>query len=189
MPKPPQNLSIKLLGEAFSIKKLRLNPMEQEYYELIAARMKQPLHEAVLDPFFYFYLKLNAVDCLDKLPCVKVSGLMNTNKNQIEIWLEGKKIHKLKLDELNQDQYLFPLYNTKTTFVTNDKEGIYIEQKEIGFIGSYEFKIEDFKLENLQFGLLLLNDQLLLQSIDYHNSKAIFKKKETLITYQNSYEL
>ena len=163
--------------------------MEQEYYELIAARIKKPLHLAVLDPFFYFHLQLNAVDCLDKLPCEKVSGLINTPKNQIEIWLEGKKIHKLKLDELNQDQYLFPLYNTKTTIVTNDTEGIYIEQKEIGFIGSYEFKIEDFKLENLQFGLLLLNDQLLLQSIDYHNSKAIFKKKETLITYQNSYEL
>ena len=189
MQTPPQNLSIKLLGEAFFIKRLRLNTLEQEYYNLIATRLKLSLHQAILDPFFYYHLKLNSVDSLEKLPCEKVSGLMNTNKNQIEIWLEGKKIHKLKLDELNQDQYLFPLYNTKTTFVTNDKEGIYIEQKEIGFIGSYEFKIEDFKLENLQFGLLLLNDQLLLQSIDYHNSKAIFKKKETLITYQNSYEL
>lgn len=187
MSTPLQKLKINVFGELFTLKRVVLNPMEQDYYELIAARINQPLHQAVLDPFFYFYLKLNAVDCLDKLPCEEVSGLMNTQKNQIEIWLDGKKIHKLKLDELNQDQYLFPLYNTKTTFVTNDKEGIYIEQKEIGFIGSYEFKIEDFKLENLQFGLLILNDQLLLQSVNYNNSKAIFKKKETLITYQNSY--
>ena len=189
MSTPLQKLKINLFGEVLTIKRVVLNPIEQKYYELIAARIKLPLHQALLDPFFYYHLKLNSVDSLDKLPCEKVSGLINTPKNQIEIWLDGKKILKLKLDELNQDQYLFPLYNTKTTFVTNDKEGIYIEQKEIGFIGSYEFKIEDFKLENLQFGLLLLNDQLLLQSIGYHNSKAIFKKKETLITYQNSYEL
>ncbi|MEI7508440.1 MAG: hypothetical protein WCJ62_03145 [Flavobacterium sp.] len=190
MPKPLSNLSIKLLGEVFSIKKLRLNTLEQEYYHLIAARIKQPLHKALLDPFFYFHLKLNAVDSLEKLPCEEVSGLMDTPKNQIEIWLDGKKILKLKLDELNQDQYLFPLYNIKKSVRNNqNNSGIYIEQKEIGFIGSYEFKIEQFELENLQFRLLLLNEQLLLQSIDYHHAKGLFKKKETLITYQNSYQL
>jgi hypothetical protein len=65
---------------------------------------------------------------------------------------------------------------------------IYIEQKEIGFIGSYEFNIEKFELENLQFELVVLNDQVLLQNIKYRNYNTRFKRKETLITYQNSYE-
>jgi hypothetical protein len=72
--------------------------------------------------------------------------------------------------------------------VNNSKiQGIYIEQKEIGFIGSYEFKIEKFDIAELQFDLIELNNQLLLQNVLYHNCNSVFKKKETLITYQNSF--
>jgi hypothetical protein len=110
MSTPLQKLKINLFGEVLTIKRVVLNPIEQEYYELIAARIKQPLHQALLDPFFYYHLKLNSIDSLEKLPCEEVSGLMNTPKNQIEIWLDGKKILKLKFEELNQDQYLFPLH-------------------------------------------------------------------------------
>jgi len=183
-----QTLKLNLFGELFTLKRVILNSIEQEYYELIAARMKQPLHQAVLDPFFYYHLKLNSVDSLEKLPCEKVSGLMNTNKNQIEIWLNGKKILKIKLDELNQDQYLIPLYNSKIAIINNSNiQGIFIEQKEIGFVGSYEFKTVKFDIADLQFNLLQLNNQLLLQSVNYSNIKSVFKRKETLITYQNSY--
>ena len=66
-------------------------------------------------------------------------------------------------------------------------QGIYIEQKEIGFIGSYEFKTEKFDIADLQFNLIELNNQLLLQNVTYHNCNSVFKKKETLITYQNSF--
>lgn len=183
-----QKLKINLFGELWTLRKVVLNPMEQEYYETIASRMKQPLHLAVLDPFFYYHLKLNSVDSLEKIPCEMVSGLMNTPKNQIEIWLDSKKILKIKLDELNPDQYLIPLYNIKISILNKyNDQGIYIEQKEIGFIGSYEFQTANFNIEDLQFDLLELNNQLLLQNTSYTNCKTIFKKKDTLITYQNSY--
>jgi hypothetical protein len=188
MSAPHKTIKTNLFGEVLTLKRVVLNPMEQEYYELIAARIRQPLHQALLDPFFYYHLKLNSVDSMEKLPCEEVSGLMNTNKNQIEIWLEGKKILKIKLDELNQDQYLFPLYNIKKSVHNNqNNSGIYIEQKEIGFIGSYEFKIEKFEMADLQFDFLEINEQLLLQNVAYPNCNSAFKKKETLITYQNSF--
>jgi len=188
MPTPLQKLKIDLFGEVITIKRVVLNSIEQDYYDSIATGLKLPLHQAILDPFFYFHLKLKTVDSLEKLPCEEVSGLLNTPKNQIEIWLDGKKIHKLKLEALNQDQYLFPLYSVEKKLLNFSKTpGIYIEQKEIGFIGSYEFKIEQFELEKLQFELVVLNDQVLLQNINYTNSRKIFKRKETLITYQNSY--
>ena len=91
-----EKLRINVFGELFTLKRVVLNQMEQDYYELIAARLKQPLHLAVLDPFFYYHLKLNSIPSLDKLPCENFNGLMNTPKNQIEIWLDGKKILKLK---------------------------------------------------------------------------------------------
>jgi hypothetical protein len=182
------NLKINLFGEQWTLHKVYLNTIEKEYFNNIAFRLKLPLHKALLDPFFYYHLRLNSIPSLDKLPGEKISGLLNSNKNQIEIWLDGKKIRKLKIEELNQDQYLFPLYNTTKSKIENTKiTGIYIEQKEIGFIGSYEFKIENFKIENLQFNLIELDNQLLLQNITYPNCKTIFKKKETVLNYQNSY--
>ena len=183
-----QKLKINLFGELWTLKKVVLNPMKQEYFEQIASRLNLPLYQALLDPFFYFHLKLNTIPSLDKLPGEMIIGLMNTAKNQIEIWLDGKKIRRLKFDELNQDQYLIPLYNTKIAMVNNSNiQGIYIEQKEIGFISSYEFKTEKFDIADLQFNFIELNNQLLLQNVTYQNCKTIFKKKETLINYQNSF--
>lgn len=183
-----QTLKINLFGEQWTLKKVILNTIEKEYFDNIASRLKLPLHKALLDPFFYHHLKLALIPSLDKLPCEKISGLLNSNKNQIEIWLDGKKIRKLKFEELNQEQYLFPLYNTSKSIIQNThKSGIYIEQKEIGFIGSYVFKIENFILEDLQFILIDLNNKLLLQNVTYPNCNTIFKKKETLINYQNSF--
>ena len=185
-----QKLKINFFGELWTLKKVVLNPMEQEYYEIIASRMKQPLHLAVLDPFFYYHLKLNSVDSLEKIPCEMVSGLMNTPKNQIEIWLDSKKILKIKLDELNPDQYLIPLYKIKISILNKyNDQGIYIEQKEIGFIGSFETMVSDFSNDDLTFSLLEINNNLLLDNIAHINTKMVFKKKETLITYQNSYEI
>lgn len=183
-------LKINLFGELWTLKEVVLNSIEKEYYSNIATRLKLTLHEALLDPFFYHHLKLTSVTSLDKLSCKEVSGLMNTQKNQIEIWVEGRKIRVLRLEDFNLDQYLFPLYNTKKSILGNQyKTGIYIEQKEIGFIGSYEFKIENFNLENLQFGLIEHNNQLLLQNISYLNCNTVFKKKQTLINYQHSFEI
>lgn len=188
MPTTYKRLKISLFGELLTFMKVTLNPIELEYYGNIATRLSLPLHEALLDPFFYFHLKLNTVPSLDKLPCKKESGLLNSPKNQIEIWLEGKKIRKLKMEDFDHDQYLFPLYTSQKSILGNQNNpGIYIEQKEIGYIGIYEFKIENFVLEDLQFVLGEINNQLLLQNITYPNCKTIFKKKETLINYQHSF--
>ena len=64
-----QKLKINLFGELWTLKKVVLNPMEQEYFEQIASRLNLPLYQALLDPFFYFHLKLTLIPSLDKLPC------------------------------------------------------------------------------------------------------------------------
>lgn len=190
VPLPNNKLKINLFGEQWTLKKIVLNPIELEYYSNIATRLKLPLHQAILDPFFYFHLKLSSMPSVDKLPCKKISGLLDSPKNQIEIWLDGKKIRKFKMEDLNQEQYLFPLYKIEKSIIASTASpGIYIEQKEIGYIGSYEFKTEEFTIENLNFKLVEVNNQLLLQNITYANCNTIFKKRETLLTYQNSFEI
>lgn len=185
-----QKLKINLFGERWVLMKVELNPIEQEYFTKIASSLKLPLYQGLLDPFFYHHLRLNSISSIDNIPCKKVGGLLNSSSHQLEIWLNGKKIQKITIPELEPTQYLFPLYQVKKALITNtNQEGIYIEQKELGFIGSFETMVNDFSIDDLNFFLIEIKNHLLLENITHQHSKMVFKKRETLITYQNSYEI
>lgn len=190
MPTSNQKLKINLFGEWWVLMKVELNPIEQEYFTQIANRLQLPLHQALLDPFFYYHLRLNSIPSLDKLPCKKMGGLLHNSNHQLEIWFNGKKTQKITIPELEPSQYLFPLYQVDKSIITDTNfEGIYIEQKEMGFIGSFETMVDDFSMDDLNFSLLEIKDHLLLDNITHQHSKLVFKRKETLITYQHSYEV
>jgi hypothetical protein len=67
--------------------------------------------------------------------------------------------------------------------------GIYIEQKAIGFVASYELKVEDVNLDDLQFKLLEFKDKILLQKPTCQNKNMLFRRKETLLIYLNSFDV
>jgi hypothetical protein len=185
-----QTLKINLHGESWTLKKIDCS--EEDLCEClkVADQMKLPLVQALLDPFFYYYLRRPSVPSVEHLPGKKISGLLNTPKNQIEILLDGKKILKLQIQDLNQQQLLFPLYNlNKTEIIEEYRPGIYVEQKAIGFIASYEIKVDSFSIDELQFNLLQFNDKLLLQKPSYQNKKVLIRKKESLVIYQNGFEI
>ena len=185
-----QTLKINLHGESWTLKKFECSEEELNTCLKVAAKMKISLTQALLNPFFYYYLKIPTIPSVENLPGKKWSGLLKTPKNQIEILLNGKKISKLRIEDLNQEQLLFPLYNIhKTEILEKHSSGIYVEQKAIGFIASYEIKVEHFTIDDLQFHLLQFNDKQLLQKPSYQNKKVLFRKKETLLVYQNSFEV
>jgi hypothetical protein len=179
-------LKVNLFGEAHTLKIVSFDPIQKMEYERIAHRMKLPLHQALTDPYFYFLLKNESIQSFDDFPVFSNKVLRNTPKNQIEIWYQNKKIQKLKINDLLQELLLFPIYNTQV--IENDfasKNGIYIEQKEIGLIGQYEMRIENFRIEKLLFQLSDNN----LQKITYDGREFKFIKSDALLTYQNSFEL
>ena len=185
-----QTLKINLHGESWTLKKFECGEADFSACLKVAAKMKLPLPKAVLDPFFYYYLKIPTIPSVEHLPGTKIGGLLNTPRNQIEILLDGKKIKKLDFRDLNQEQLLFPLYNIrKTEIVEEHKPGIYVEQKAVGFIASYEIKVDRFSIDDLQFNLLQFNDKQLLQKPVYQNKKVLSRKKERLLIYQNSFEI
>ncbi len=187
---PLNKLKINLFGELWTLKKVVLNSIEREYFENIASRLKLSLHQALIDPFFYHHLRLNSISNVDRLPCKEVGGLVNNTNHQIEIWFNGKKTEKIYIHDLEPSQYLFPLYQVKKAIITDiNTLGIYIEQKEMGYIGSYERLVDNFSIDDLTFSLLEMNNHLLLDNITHKNAKMVFKRRETLITYQNSYEI
>ena len=76
-----------------------------------------------------------------------------------------------------------------TTISDDHSPGIYVEQKAIGFIASYELKVEAINLDDLQFKLLEFKDKILLQKPTYQNKNMLFRRKETLLIYQNSFDV
>ena len=185
-----QTLKINLHGESWTLKKFDYSEEDLCECMKVADKMKRPLVQALLDPFFYYNLKRPSIASVEHLPGKKMSGLLNTPKNQIEILVDGKKITKLQIKDLNQEQLLFPLYNIRSTEIVEEhKPGIYVEQKAIGFIASYEIKIDNFAIDDLQFNLLQFNDKLLLLKPNYLNKNVLFRNKETLLIYQNSFEV
>jgi hypothetical protein len=187
---PMPKLKINFHGESWTLKKFECNDDNLKECLKVAAKMKLPLAKALLDPFFFYYLKIPAIASTEHLPGTKWSGILDSPKNQIEIWYDGKKIRKLHIADIDQDLLLFPIYNkNKIEIIKEYSPGIYVEQQAIGFVGSYELNVESFDLQDLQFNLLQFNDKLLLQQPTYSNQKLLFRKKETLLIYQNGFEI
>lgn len=183
-------LKINLFGEAWKLKQLELTETLLQTLEETAKKMKQPLVEVILDPFFYHYLKSKTIQSIEDLQGNCTEGLINSHKNQIEIWYKNKKVQKLKINDLKEELLLFPLYNTtlqKANLILEN--GIYIEQKEIGLMGSFEINTDNFNIDDLEFQLLQTKELTILEKLVYKKQVLVSKKKDTLITFQNGFEI
>jgi hypothetical protein len=182
-------LKINLYGEAWKFKQVLLTEEQKIRFESIAKKMKQPLEGVLTDPYFYHILKSKTIKSIENLPGNSIEGLLNTPKNQIEIWYKNKKVQKLKINDLREELLLFPLYNAAFTDITTySGSGLYIEQKGIGLVGSYEIQVDNFNIDDLEFQLLKRNGITLLHHLKYLNQPLINKKSDTLITFQNGWK-
>ncbi len=182
-----QTLKINLHGESWTLKKFECSEEDLVKCFKVATKMKLTLKEALLNPFFYYNLQLPKIPSLENLPGKKISGLLNSPKNHIEILVDGKKIRKHHFADL---LLLFPIFEVdRVTMPLDYTPGIYVEQKAIGFIASYELKVEAINLDDLQFKLLEFKDKILLQKPTYQNKNMLFRRKETLLIYQNSFDV
>jgi hypothetical protein len=165
-------LKINLFGERRSFKKFDFSIDELELYTAISHKLKIPIHKAFLDPFFYHFLGNSSISNFEDLKGITLKGLLNSPKNQIEIWFKNKKVQKLAMSTFNNEYLLFLLYKSEIIEITSEfKEGIYVEQKEFGFIGSYEFILEDeFNIENLCFHLMNFDNKQILNKITFCNT-------------------
>lgn len=181
-------LKINLFGENRVVRKVLLSEDDILLYTKVAAKMDQSLSQALLDPFFYHLLKAPGVDSLDNLNCEHWEGLINNPKNQIETWFQNKKIQKCKIDLLIDELLLFPLFQTSKTASINILEpGLYIDQKEVGLVNSFELMLEKFDINQLLFEISNFEDTVHLSGLKYQNITIPKKRKDTIITYQNGF--
>lgn len=179
-------LKINFFGESWKLTRLSLS--NTAYNELLfkAKNLNTSLMDVLLDAISFNESNHDSVQ-----------GLINTYKNQIEIWYAGKKIKKLKLVDLNNEMLLFPLYHliTKQLKYASLPKGIYIEQEEIGLIACYEINLEKFNINDLSFELIRVEKQEerfeILKGINYKKLpiKLYENKIDTLITKQICFEV
>lgn len=182
-------LKILFFGESQKLKKVELTNSQKQDWNIIAAKMKITIGEAILDPFFYHALNNKKIKSLDDLDGECLEGLLNSNRNQIEIWLDRKKAQKLKINDLIDELLLFPLYNTEHRVKQMNESGIYAVRKDIGLVAQYETYIQKFDIDNLKFKLVLVNDILLLEGIVYEGQDLNTDKKDTVTAQQYTYEI
>lgn len=161
-----------------------------EQFSNVAHKLKLSVHEAIANPFFYYKLAHHKIKSVDNLQKISKCGLVNSPKNQIEIWYKRRKVQKFTIDELNASLLLLPLFKTsKEDWASSTEKGIYLEQKEFGLIGSYEIETNNFVLDHLHFDLFEYNNVLHLENFTYEAKNLLLKKEDALITYQNTFEI
>jgi hypothetical protein len=183
-------LKVDLFGEGVCIKKGVFSEALINRMQLTALKLKQPLEEALIDPYFYYLLKDNKVKSIEDIGQTIVNGLINTPKNRIEIWYKGKKVQKLTMNNLNEQYLLFPLFRTKNKNIElQNKLGLYVQYVEIGLIARYEIMANNFSFDNLEFHISNYDGKVVLNKVSYGSVLMKLKKKDTLITYQNGYSI
>ncbi len=185
-----KTLRIKLFGESIKIHKLKIDGDIMPILITVANKVKLPLLEALLDVDFFRILNSQELQCINDLIGYTFIGLINNSRNQVEISYGRKRIAKFNINELFDPSTLFPLYNTQINSVNlnNLSTGIYIEEREIGLIGTYEMIVEEFQIDLLNFYLTkmeLLNEKLeVLHLITYKKQLVPCVKSDALLRYQ-----
>lgn len=181
-------LKINLYGENIVIRKVLLSEEDNFLFKKVADKMDQPMSQALVDPFFYYSLKNPQINSLEDLNCNYWDGLINNSKSQIEIWFQNKKIQKCKIDLLIDELLLFPLFQTsKTASINVSEPGLYIEQKEVGLVNSFELMLEKFDINQLLFEISNFENTIHLSGLKYKDITISKKRKDTIITYQNGF--
>jgi len=186
------SLKVKLYGESYKIHRLHFDTKHASLFQEVAVKLGEPLEDALLNIKFFDYLKIKEIQSVQDLIQSSYGGLLNIEKSQMEIWFGRRKLLKLKLVDLFHQQTLFPLYQTKFNRInTNLKPGLYIEEKEIGNIGIYEIKIDQFDIDDLVFHLSEVSfteeTHQLLNEIRYKNQHLQLIKSDTLLRYQRCF--
>lgn len=185
-------IKINWFGSGLEIKRLLLPDSIRNNWTEMASKQNLTLIELLLDPFFYYKLKDKNFNSLEEVPCEKCSGILNENKNKLEIWFKNKKNFKTNTAEIMNEMLLFPLFNLQpATNAFTTQKGIYIINKEMGNLGVFEMQVPDEKLtlDDFVIETEYYQESKIITKITYKNQQFKQVKKETLIIHQSSFEV
>lgn len=183
-------VKIQFVGTFVFFKEIELNGMEQNYFDSIAKGIGLSLNEALIDPFFYYKLRLNKYQSYQDLNGKSYFGLDVNTFHQIEVFVDGHKKQKFTYFDLNPENVLFPLYSSVLLNKVKPLSNIVVRTKEKGRV-SFSFQ-DDFPIvleELMSFELIQLDNNLLINNVIAKNMPLSISKSDTVIIeqYVNDY--
>jgi hypothetical protein len=152
-----------------------------------ADKIGSKLEQAILDPEFFDFYDDDKVSHISFLPHHYVFGIAPDDSSFIEIKLNGIKKRKIYVQEILNQETLFPVYrHTISNSITNTDFCLRVVKMEIGRSASFTVNsIQPFSFDNLEFHFTLIEDKnetyTLLEYLTYENKKLKSNKCETLV--------
>ncbi len=178
-------IKLQFVGTFIYYKEIELNSVEQNYFDSIANGIRLTLDEALIDPFFYYKLRLNKYQSYQDLKGKSYFGLDVHSFHQIEVFVDGHKKQKFTYFDLNPENVLFPLYPSALLNNVKPLSNIVVRTKEKGRV-SYSFQIESKSpLDDIfSFELMMLDENLLISSVNAYQKQLSLKRTETVLIEQ-----
>lgn len=184
-------IKIQLIGTFTSYFEVVLDAMEQEYFETVANnKLGLSLENALIDPYFYYVLRLNKYQSFQDLKGKHYFGLDVNTFHQIEVFVDGHKKQKFTYFDFNPENVLFPLYPSVLLNKVKPLSNIVVRTKEKGRV-IYSFQ-DDFSIvleELMSFELIQLDNNLLINNVIAKHMPLSISKSDTVIIeqYVNDY--
>ncbi len=184
-------VKINLFGESWSLKELEIDEPLRSKILWFSKELNRDINEFLLDLTFYEELNIPGIKSIADIPGTSIRGLQKSPRSQIEIWLNGKKILKIKSFALFYQNTLFKLYHTQETVVNFEDlgEGFFVFEREMGLVASYQFDTPKFSIDLLSFGLLKFQIEgeyyEFLTDIFFNNLLLESKHSDALVTSSN----
>ncbi|WP_432220922.1 hypothetical protein ACRASX_08760 [Flavobacterium sp. TMP13] len=187
-------IKINTFGIGIEIRQLHLDEETRQQWIAIAKKRNRLLTDLILDPFFYHRLKNKRFKQVSDIDSTSVIGMINNPKSHIEIWFDRKKVIKIDSYDLFNEMLLFPLFHLEQnqSFLKNNLEdGLYVVQKTIGLLQSEQLEVSSHNLtvDDFTFHISKYENEDLLTQIKYQNQNFNLTKSDTIITYQNAFEI
>lgn len=181
-----KKLKVNLFGESYAVHMLALNSEQLSDFKETAKQLSEPLEEAIFNASFFMKLNNPKICSISDVNKKSFNGLVDNYKSQIEIKYGRKLIAKFPLHDLFEPTTLFPLFNTQIYKECHENlpRGLYMEEIEIGLVGTYEVEVGSFEIERLEFHLVKFKDYKLLHKISYKETFLPLIKSDTLIIRQ-----
>lgn len=112
-------------------------------------------------------------------------GFVLSQNNHIELKKGAKFLEKFRADELYNERTLFPRF--QTTIRQNNysiEKPLFIFQLETGLVAKYTFETQEFRMDELRFGLskpLPFEEDLLLTDLTYADLVLSKLKEDTVV--------
>lgn len=181
-----KRLKINFFGEGIRISKIEIPEVFQDQWYAIVQSSKQSIETLLLDPFFYYNLKIPKINSYHDLSIKSWEGIRCNNESIFEIWSQRKKVYKDTLNHVTTSQTLFPLFNTVQNHWKIDEKGIYVIEHEKGLIRSTIIEHQNAKLDmdDFRFHVAQWNESFWLDKLYFLEQECYSSNTDTMITKQ-----